>query len=83
MNDLTCIIIAGGHPGLAELKAIMQTTRGMANGRLIRFVLFDKQPGHVRKMLLFRPAAGGEEIMVPLAHYEYAATAGSFRIFRR
>jgi NADH dehydrogenase len=37
----------------------------MTNGRRIRFVLFDKQPGHVRKVLLFRPAVGGEEIMVP------------------
>jgi len=69
MNDLTCIIIGGGHAGLAALKAIQATTRGMANGRRIRFVLFDKQPGHVRKVMLFRPAAGGEEIMVPWTHY--------------
>lgn len=72
MNDLTCIIIGGGHAGLAALKAIKETTRGMAGGRRIRFVLFDKQPGHVRKMLLFRPAAGGEEIMVPWTHYEFS-----------
>ncbi|UUZ96788.1 hypothetical protein LJK87_22515 [Paenibacillus sp. P25] len=41
----------------------------MANGRRIRFVLIDKRPGHVRKVLLFRPAAGGEEIMIPWTHY--------------
>ncbi|WP_314592116.1 FAD-dependent oxidoreductase [Paenibacillus terrigena] len=69
MNDLTCIIIGGGHTGLAALKKIQETTRDMANGRRIRFVLFDKQPGHVRKVMLFRPAAGGEEIMVPWTHY--------------
>lgn len=69
MNDLTCIIIGGGHAGLAALKAIKETARGMTNGRRIRFVLIDKQPGHVRKVLLFRPAAGGEEIMIPWAHY--------------
>ncbi|OXL84099.1 pyridine nucleotide-disulfide oxidoreductase [Paenibacillus sp. SSG-1] len=72
MSDLTCIIIGGGHAGLAALKAIKETTRGMANGRRIRFVLFDKQPGHVRKILLFRPAAGGEEIVVPWTHYEFS-----------
>ncbi|CAG7658845.1 NAD(P)/FAD-dependent oxidoreductase [Paenibacillus allorhizosphaerae] len=65
MNDLTCIIIGGGHAGLGALKAMKDTTRNMANGRRIRFVLFDKQLGHVRKVLLFRPAASGEGIMVP------------------
>jgi NADH dehydrogenase len=69
MNDLTCIIIGGGHAGLHALKAIKETTRSMANGRRIRFVLFDKQPGHVRKVLLFRPAASGEEITIPWTHY--------------
>lgn len=69
MNDLTCIIIGGGHAGLGALKAIQATTQGMANGRRIRIVLIDKQPGHVRKVMLFRPAAGGEEIMVPWTHY--------------
>ncbi|RNB80142.1 pyridine nucleotide-disulfide oxidoreductase [Brevibacillus fluminis] len=69
MNELTCIIIGGGHAGLAALKAIKETTRGMANGRRFRFVLIDKQPSHVRKVMLFRPAAAGEEIMVPWTHY--------------
>ncbi|TYP73191.1 NAD(P)/FAD-dependent oxidoreductase [Paenibacillus methanolicus] len=65
MNELTCIIIGGGHAGLAALKTIKETTRSMANGRTIRIVLIDKQPGHVRKVLLFRPAAGGETITIP------------------
>ncbi len=69
MNDLTCMIIGGGHAGLAALKAIKDETRGMANGRRIRFVLLDKQSGHVRKVLLFRPAVGGEEIMIPWTHW--------------
>lgn len=69
MNDLTCIIIGGGHAGLAALEAIKATTQGMANERRIRIVLIDKQPGHVRKVMLFRPAACGEEIMVPWTHY--------------
>jgi len=64
MNDLTCVIIGGGHAGLAALKEIKKSTRGMTNARRIRFVLLDKQPGHVRKVLLFRPAVGEEEIMI-------------------
>jgi NADH dehydrogenase len=72
MNDLTCIIIGGGHAGLAALKAIKETARGMASGRRIRFVLVDKQPGHVRKLLLFRPAVGEEEIMIPWTHYGFS-----------
>lgn len=65
MNDLTCIIIGGGHAGLGALKALKEETRQMANGQRIRFILIDKQPSHMRKMLLFRPAVGEEEIMIP------------------
>lgn len=65
MNELTCIIIGGGYAGLRAFKQIQATTRGMAKGRKIRFVLFDKQPGHVRKMRLFRPVTVEEEIVIP------------------
>ncbi|MGG3575381.1 hypothetical protein ABES80_23435 [Bacillus gobiensis] len=51
MNDLTCIIIGGGYAGLQAFKQIQATTRDVANGRRIRFVLIDKQPGHLRKSL--------------------------------
>ncbi|NOU95683.1 pyridine nucleotide-disulfide oxidoreductase [Paenibacillus sp. LMG 31456] len=71
MNDLTCIIIGGGHAGLAALKSLKEKTQGMANGQRIRFVLLDKQPGHVRKILLFRRAVGEEEIMIPWTNYEF------------
>lgn len=72
MNVLTCVIIGGGHVGLHSLKAIKEEIRAMANERRIRFVLIDKQPGHMRKMLLFRPAVGEEEIMIPWAHYSFS-----------
>jgi NADH:ubiquinone reductase (H+-translocating) len=65
MNDLTCIIIGGGYAGLAALKIIKNKTKGMENGRRIQFVLVDKQPGHVRKLRLFRPTTVEEEIMIP------------------
>lgn len=72
MNDLTCVIIGGGHAGLHSLKAIKEVTQGMANGRRIRFVLIDKQSGHTRKILLFRPAVAREEIMIPWEQYSFS-----------
>ncbi|CAG7646273.1 hypothetical protein PAESOLCIP111_05129 [Paenibacillus solanacearum] len=65
MNDLTCVIIGGGYAGLQALKAIKEKTNGIANGRRIRFVLIDMQPGHLRKLRMFRPTATEEEIMIP------------------
>ncbi|MFB9830117.1 NAD(P)/FAD-dependent oxidoreductase [Lederbergia wuyishanensis] len=65
MKDLTCIIIGGGYVGLAALKLIKEKTKGMTNGRRIRFVLIDKEPGHLRKFRLFRPTTVEEEIMIP------------------
>ncbi|MCQ6563335.1 hypothetical protein NNL21_32180 [Paenibacillus mendelii] len=61
--------IGCGHARHGVLKAVKETTMGMANGRRIRFVLFDKQPGHVHKVMMFRRAAGGEEFMVHWTHY--------------
>lgn len=65
VSDLTCIIIGGGYAGLGALKQIQATTQDMENGRRIRFVLVDKQPGHLRKLRLFRPTTVEEEIMIP------------------
>jgi len=65
MNALTCVIIGGGYAGLQALKQIKKKTRSMANGRRLRFVLVDKQPGHLRKLRLFRPTTVEEEIVIP------------------
>jgi NADH dehydrogenase len=65
MNDLTCIIIGGGYAGLQAIKSIQKTTQGMVKERQIRFVLLDKQPGHLRKLRLFRPTVVEEEIVIP------------------
>ncbi|MFG6117819.1 NAD(P)/FAD-dependent oxidoreductase [Thalassobacillus sp. B23F22_16] len=65
MSDLTCIIIGGGYAGLGALYQVQSATREMGNGRRIRFVMVDKQPGHVRKLRLFRPTSVEEEIVIP------------------
>lgn len=64
MKDLTCIIIGGGYAGLAVIKSITDKIKAMANGQRIRIVLIDKQPGHLRKLRLFRPTTVEEEIMI-------------------
>lgn len=65
MKDLTCVIIGGRYAGLQDLKQIQATTGSVANGRPIRFVLVDKQPGHLRKLRMFRPTAVEEELVIP------------------
>ncbi|MBB3128278.1 NADH dehydrogenase [Paenibacillus rhizosphaerae] len=65
MNDLTCVILGGGYAGLQALKSIQKKTRGITNGRRIRFILIDKQPGHLRKLRMFRPTATEEQIIIP------------------
>lgn len=72
MNELTCVIIGGGHAGLGAIKAIKQQTEKIGNGQRIRFVLLEKQPGHVRKILLFRPAVREEEILIPWKQYGFS-----------
>ncbi|MEH7352414.1 FAD-dependent oxidoreductase [Neobacillus drentensis] len=61
MKERTCIIIGGGYAGINAIKAIKKTM----NGTPLRIILIDKQPYHLRKVLLFKPAAKGESITIP------------------
>lgn len=72
MNNLTCVIIGGGHAGIGALKAIKEGARQTKAGQQVRFILIDRQSSHTRKMLLFRPAVGKEKITIPWTHYEFA-----------
>ncbi|PYI56338.1 NAD(P)/FAD-dependent oxidoreductase [Paenibacillus flagellatus] len=62
MNEWKCVIVGGGHAGLHAAKTVWQS--GTAD-RPVRVTVIDKQPYHVRKVLLFRPAVGDEPIAVP------------------
>lgn len=75
MKQLTCVIIGGGHAGIQALKVLQGTFRKKRNGLRVRFVLIDKQPAHVRKVLLFRPAVGEENICVPWSQWAADGTA--------
>ncbi|WP_274651031.1 NAD(P)/FAD-dependent oxidoreductase [Paenibacillus humicola] len=67
MEELTCVIIGGGHAGLQAAKALLNVSKELQGSRRLRLILIDKQPYHVRKVLLFRPAVGEEDITIPLA----------------
>jgi NADH dehydrogenase len=64
MKQLTCIVVGGGYAGINAIKAIRKTFKGEAIQ--LRLILIDKNPYHLRKVLLFKPAAGNEDIIIPL-----------------
>lgn len=66
MKELTCIVIGGGYAGINAVKSIRKTFKGQASKRTLRLILIDKNPYHFRKVLLFKPAVGDEEITIPL-----------------
>ncbi|UNK16368.1 FAD-dependent oxidoreductase [Paenibacillus sp. N3/727] len=65
MQDFICVIVGGGFAGIHTVKAIQKAYRGRTDGRRLQLILIDKQTYHLRKVLLFRPAVGNEEITVP------------------
>ncbi len=64
MKELTCIVIGGGYAGIHAVKAIRKAFLGESSTRL-RLILIDKHPYHLRKVLLFKPAAKNEDITIP------------------
>lgn len=66
MKELTCIVIGGGYAGINAVKAIRKEFKSEASKRTLRIILIDKNPYHFRKVLLFKPAVGDEDITVPL-----------------
>ncbi|MBG9942651.1 FAD-dependent oxidoreductase [Brevibacillus formosus] len=62
MKEQTCVIVGGGYAGIHALKAVRETCKGHP----IRFILIDKEPHHLRKVLLFKPAATKTDISIPL-----------------
>lgn len=65
MKELTCIVAGGGHAGIHAVKSLLKASQENAGMRRMRIILIDKQPHHLRKVLLFKPAAGGDMITIP------------------
>ena len=66
MKPLTCVVIGGGYAGIHAVKAIRKNWKGDGGQRPLRLILIDKNPYHLRKVLLFKPAADQQDITVPL-----------------
>ncbi|WP_409347352.1 NAD(P)/FAD-dependent oxidoreductase [Paenibacillus sp. MBLB4367] len=67
VNALTCIVVGGGYAGINAVKAIRTSLGETANGKSLRLILIDKEPHHLRKVLMFKPAAQETDIALPLA----------------
>ncbi|WP_339158754.1 FAD-dependent oxidoreductase [Paenibacillus sp. FSL W8-0186] len=65
MNELICLVVGGGYAGINAIQSIRQAFQKAGETRKIRIVLIDKEPYHLRKVLLFKPAAHQEEITIP------------------
>ncbi|OZB92731.1 NAD(P)/FAD-dependent oxidoreductase [Paenibacillus sp. XY044] len=63
MKEVRCVVVGGGHVGLHAAKELGKSAKEL--GRTIRVTLIDKEPNHIRKVLLFRPAVGRERIDLP------------------
>ncbi|WP_391574462.1 NAD(P)/FAD-dependent oxidoreductase [Cohnella sp.] len=67
METMTCVVVGGGYAGINTVKALLKASPAEAVGRPLRIVLMDKNAYHLRKVLLFRAAAGEEDITIPLS----------------
>ncbi|WP_229106315.1 NAD(P)/FAD-dependent oxidoreductase [Paenibacillus sp. 1001270B_150601_E10] len=65
MEQVTCIVLGGGFAGIHAMKAIHQAFHEQKDRMELNLILMDKLEAHVRKVLLFQPAASGEPITVP------------------
>jgi len=65
MSELTCVVIGGGFAGIHAVKSIWKSLRQLKDDRKLRLILLDKQPHHVRKVLLFRSAIDIKPITIP------------------
>ncbi|WP_047982816.1 NAD(P)/FAD-dependent oxidoreductase [Ornithinibacillus californiensis] len=63
MKELTCVVIGGGYAGIHAVKAIQKR---LQNKQALRVILINAKPYHVKKVLLFKPAAQETPIKVPL-----------------
>ncbi|MFD1176359.1 NAD(P)/FAD-dependent oxidoreductase [Paenibacillus puldeungensis] len=68
MGRLTCAVVGGGYAGIHAVKAIREQFQGEELAeRELRLILIDQNPYHLRKVLLFKPAAADEDITVPFS----------------
>lgn len=65
MRQLTCVVLGGGFAGIHAMKSIHQAFQSNKERIQLQLILIDKLEAHLRKVLLFQPAASSEPISVP------------------
>ncbi|MFD3260798.1 NAD(P)/FAD-dependent oxidoreductase [Paenibacillus lentus] len=65
MAELTCLIMGGGYAGIHAIRSIQGAFQKAGETWRIRIVLIDKETYHLRKVLLFKPAAEQGDITIP------------------
>ncbi|MCJ8012934.1 FAD-dependent oxidoreductase [Paenibacillus sp. KQZ6P-2] len=65
MKTYTCVVVGGGYAGIHAIQAIRKAVNEGAIPGKTRLILIDKQPYHLRKVLLFQPAVEEKDITVP------------------
>ncbi|WP_243458270.1 NAD(P)/FAD-dependent oxidoreductase [Sporosarcina sp. Te-1] len=63
---MTCVVVGGGYAGIHAVTSIQKYVGTTSAKQTLRIILIDKNPYHLRKVLLFKPAVGEQEITVPL-----------------
>ncbi|MDN7240980.1 FAD-dependent oxidoreductase [Planococcus sp. N028] len=66
MTELTCVVVGGGYAGINAVKEMLKYSKQPKNMKKLKLVLLDKNLYHLRKVLLFKPAASKTNITIPL-----------------
>lgn len=63
MRKMTYVVIGGGYAGIHTVKAIQKKVQKKNQSH--RVILIDPNPDHIKKVLLFKPAAKKTNIKIP------------------
>lgn len=66
MQENTIVIVGAGYAGIHAAQSIINTFSDKRDKTRVRIILIDKEPYHLRKVLLFKSAVNEENITIPL-----------------
>jgi len=61
-KTVTCIVAGGGHVGIHVIKALQKVQHSFED---LRIILVDKEPHHIRKVLLVKSVVSEDELTIP------------------
>lgn len=68
MKSSTIVVVGAGHAGLHAVKALEREIMELKHSS-VRIVIVDKEPYHVRKVMLFKAIVDNVNLNIPLEHY--------------